>query len=290
VNVLELIQRSTEFLTRKDVESARLQAELLLAHVLRVPRMQLYLNFEKTIDPGQQAQYRELVQRRGRREPLQHIIGSVSFCGLEIQVNRHVLVPRPETELLAQQGWEFLGRLASAGPADRQPSALDFGTGSGCIAVALAVKCPQARILGMDSSPEALAVAGQNAKNLGVNSHVQFVQADGLSQLKTAGPFHLLIGNPPYIPSAEIEHLQPEVRDFEPRSALDGGVDGLDYYRLIAAEARPLLADQGKVMLEFGDGQADALRQIFEQQNWIVEPALEDYTRRPRFLIAASHG
>src|SRR6185312_14634278 len=151
MTVLEGIQKSAEFLAKKDVDSPRLQAELLLAHVLKLPRMKLYLNFERALTEPETSAFRDLVKRRSQREPLQHITGSTSFCGLEIAVNRHVLVPRPETELLAEAGWTFLSTLHS------QPStALDFGTGSGCIAIALAAKCPTAHIIALDVSKQAL--------------------------------------------------------------------------------------------------------------------------------------
>jgi release factor glutamine methyltransferase len=147
VTVLEAIQKSTEFLAKKGVESPRLQIELLLAHLLKMPRMKLYLSFERALTPAETDTLRELVKRRGRREPLQHITGSVSFCGLEITVNHQALVPRPETELLAEAGWQFLSTL------NPQPSTvLDFGTGTGCIAIVLAVKCPQAIITALDVS------------------------------------------------------------------------------------------------------------------------------------------
>jgi release factor glutamine methyltransferase len=144
VTVLEAIQRSVDFLAKKGVDSPRLQSELLLAHALGVPRMKLYLDFERALTTAEQDQLRELIRRRGLREPLQHIVGSTSFCGLEIAVNRHVLVPRPETELLAEGGWQFL----NSRPASPAPSALDFGTGSGCLSIALAGKCPAARARG----------------------------------------------------------------------------------------------------------------------------------------------
>src|SRR5947209_4057345 len=135
VTVLEVIHRSSEFLAKKGVDSARLQSELLLARVLKLQRMQLYLNFERVLTSAEQDEMRELVKRRGQREPLQHILSSSSFCGLDLSVNPHVLIPRPETELLAEQGWQFLSRQAE----QARPSALDFGTGSGCLAVVLAV-------------------------------------------------------------------------------------------------------------------------------------------------------
>ena len=325
MTVLEAIQKSAEFLANKGVDSPRLQTELLLAHLLKLPRMKLYLNFERTLAPAEVDGLREFIKRRGQREPLQHITGSTSFCGLEIAVNRLALVPRPETELLAESGWEFLSRLSAelerrpparpeggepqepAGPEAGAPIALDFGTGTGCIAIALAVKCPSAKIVATDISLDALALAKQNAGRHNAADRIEFLQSDGFAALQNVGQasclspsekkkletggtpvlhFDLIISNPPYIPSSEIATLQPEVRDFDPRAALDGGADGLGFYRKLAMEAKPFLKPDGKIMLEFGDGQADAIRKIFETEKWIVEAVKEDYSQRARILIA----
>lgn len=284
MTVLELIQRTTEFLKGKGVESPRLQAELLLAHVLKLPRMKLYLNFESTPTSAQLDEYRALVRRRGQREPLQHILGSVSFCGLEMTVNREVLVPRPETELLAECGWEFLNKGV---PKETEtPLVLDFGTGSGCLAIALSVKCPKARVHALDISEAALQVARQNAARHQVEDRVQFWLTDGLSGLPANLQFNLVVSNPPYIPSAQIDGLDPEVRDYDPRRALDGGSDGLDYYRKLARETGGVLRPEARLMLELGADQAAAVRSLLEEQNWIVERVLEDYTQRPRIMIA----
>ena len=281
MTVLEAIQKSTEFLAKKGVESPRLQAELLLAHLLKMPRMKLYLSFERALAPAETDALRELVKRRGRREPLQHLTGSVSFCGLEIAVNRQALVPRPETELLAEQGWQFLSTL------NPQPStALDFGTGTGCLAIALAVKCPGAKITAVDVSAEALALAGKNAARHHVTGQIQFLPGDGFAAFSTDESFDLIISNPPYIPTAEIATLQPEVRDYDPGTALDGGADGLDFYRRLAREAKSFLKPDGLIMLEFGDGQDGTIRNIFEAEKWIVEAVKEDYSHRARILIA----
>ena len=287
MTVLEVIRRSAEFFEKKGVDSPRLQAELLLGHLLQVPRMQLYLNFERELAPAELDAFRELVKRRGQREPLQQIVGSTSFCGLEISVTRDVLVPRPETELLAEQACVLLTELASS--TAPQPMALDFGTGSGCVVAALAHKCPAARFMAVDVSAQALKVARENASRHDLAERIQFVQGSGFEALPAGMHFDLIVSNPPYIPSGDLAGLQPEVRDFEPREALDGGPDGLDFYRRFAAEAGAWLRTSGKIMLEFGDEQAPALRKIFEQQNWIVERIVEDYTQRPRILIA-THG
>ena len=284
MTVLEVIQRSTEFLARKGVDSPRLQTELLLAHLLRLPRMQLYLNFERILSPTELDTCRELVKRRSQREPLQHIVGSTSFCGFEIAVDRHVLVPRPETELLAERGWIFLNQRAAAG--GQAVTALDFGTGSGCLAIALALKCALAQVYAEDISPEALAQARQNAAHHGVAKRIQFLEGDGFGAIPPGTRFDLIISNPPYIPTAEIDKLEPEVRDFDPRQALDGGPDGLDFYRRIAGEAARFLKPTGRIMLEFGDAQGQPIRDLFDQQKWIVEAMEEDYTHRARILIA----
>jgi release factor glutamine methyltransferase len=303
VTVLEAIQKSADFLAKKGVESPRLQTELLLAYLLKLPRMKLYLNFERTLTPAEVDALRELVRRRGRREPLQHITGTISFCGLEITVNRHALVPRPETELLAELGWQFLSTL------NPQPSTcLDLGTGTGCIAIMLAVKYPKAKITATDISMDTLALAKENAARHNVAERVEFLQSDGFAALTerwgerprepgenvtndgspevSPHQFDLIISNPPYVPSTEIATLQPEVRDFDPRNALDGGADGLGFYRLIASQAAAFLKPNGKVMLEFGDGQAEAVRKIFESEKWIVEAVKEDYSHRARILVA----
>jgi release factor glutamine methyltransferase len=284
VTVLELIQRTSDFLKKKGVDSPRLQAELLLAHVLHLPRMQLYLNFEKSLIQSELDRFRELVRRRGMREPLQHILGSVSFCGYEIAVNRHVLIPRPETELLAECGWQFLNEC----PREQAQStnALDYGTGSGCLAIALARKCTQAEVHALDISEQALELARQNATRNNVADRVHFRAADSLARLPEDLRFRLIIGNPPYIPTGEIERLEPEVRDYDPRSALDGGPDGLNHYRGLAQHSAPHLDPEGRIMLEFGDEQAEAVRGLFQAQNWIVERIVEDYNHRPRIMIA----
>jgi release factor glutamine methyltransferase len=281
VTVLEVIQKSADFLARKGVDSPRLQSELLLAHALKLPRMKLYLNFDRVLNAAELDASRELVRRRSLREPLQHITGSTSFCGHEIAVNKHVLIPRPETELLAELGWQFLSTL------NPQPStALDFGTGSGCIAIAIAAKCPAAKVHALDISPDALDIAKQNTAANGVAERIQFIQGDGFGGVLGDTRFDLIVSNPPYIASEEITTLQPEVRDHDPRLALDGGGDGLDFYRRLAAEAAARLKPGGKLMVEFGDGQADAIRKIFEAQKWVVEAVTDDYSHRARILTA----
>jgi release factor glutamine methyltransferase len=281
VSVLEVIQRSAEFLARKGVDSPRLQVELLLAHALRLPRLKLYLDFDRQLGEPELESVRQLVKRRGDREPLQHILGSTSFCGVEIKVNGHVLVPRPETELLAERAWEFVHTLKSSAP-----SVFDFGTGSGCLAIALASKCPAAGIHAVDVSPEALSVARENAALNRVADRIEFYGGDGFAVLPPGLLFDAIVANPPYVPTAEIDSLMPEVRDYDPRPALDGGPDGLVFYRRLAAEAAGYLAEPGRILLEFGDGQAERVGEIFVQHKWVVENVEADYSGRPRIFVA----
>jgi release factor glutamine methyltransferase len=278
VTVLEAIQRSSEFLAKKGVGSPRLNAELLLAQVLGIPRMRLYLDFERRLGDTEVDALRALVMRRSRREPLQHILGQTSFCGLEFKVSRDVLVPRPETELLAERAWEFLGGCGG------EPSVLDYGTGSGCLAVTLAVRVASARITAVDVSPAALEIARENARTHGVADRIEFVEDDGLNRLIPG--LILIVGNPPYIPTADISGLAPEVKDFDPHVALDGGDDGLEHYRRLAVRARNCLVAGGRIMLEFGDGQGPSIQRAFQEQNWVVEALVEDYNRKPRIIVA----
>jgi release factor glutamine methyltransferase len=278
MTVLDVIQRSSEFLARKGVESPRLQVELLLAHILQLPRLKLYLNFDRQLTEDQTIRVRELVCRRGDREPLQHILGSTSFCGFELVVNRDVLVPRPETELLAERAWRLLESLEN-------PKVLDVGTGSGCLAITLAIKSPTAQIHATDLSASAIDVARANAVRHAVTSRITFHESDLFSALP-AEQFDLIVSNPPYIPTNIVKALEPEVRDHDPRAALDGGPDGLTFYRRLAVESPPHLAEGGTLLAEFGDDQHGAVAAIFSEHGWTVEEIVQDLAMKPRIIIA----
>lgn len=300
MTILDVIRRSTEFLAGRGVDSPRLQVELLLAHVLKLPRLKLYLQFDRELTEAELAPLRDLVKRRGQREPLQHLTGTAAFLAHEIKVTRDVLVPRPETEMLAQLAVQKLSaasRQPVAGDADRTPAprCLDFGTGSGCLAIAIAAACPDAEVHAIDRSPAAIAIARENAASNGVAGRITFHEGDGFAALAahTAScirhsSFDLVVTNPPYIPTAEIATLDPEVRDFDPRLALDGGADGLDFYRMLATEAVPWLVPGGWLLAEFGDGQAGALSGIFTGAGWSSEGVEKDLSGRERVLIVRS--
>jgi release factor glutamine methyltransferase len=277
---LEVIQRSADFLAKKGVPSPRLQVELLLAHALRMPRMKLYLNFERPLSAPELDVIRALVQRRGQREPLQYIVGSTSFCGLEMALDSHVLIPRPETELLAERAWKFLQ------PCLQSSVALDLGTGSGCLAIALAHHVATAEVHATDVSHEALEIARRNAQAHALADRIRWHQGDFFAAVPSETRFDLIVSNPPYIPSARLETLEPEVREHEPRNALDGGTDGLDFYRRLAAQAGSFLKPNGKVMVELDDDGAEATRAIFLREHWIIEGIEKDHNQTPRILIA----
>jgi release factor glutamine methyltransferase len=251
--VLKLLRWTADYFSGRGIDAPRLTAELLLADTLDLDRVGLYVNFERPLQGDELAAFRERVKRRAGREPLAYILGHAEFWSLPLKVTPAVLIPRPDTELLVEAA---LPRL-TAGP--RQ--VLDIGTGSGALAIALAHECPACLVTAIDVSPAALAVALENAHLNRVADRIVLLQQD-LVRLP-AGPFDLIVANPPYIPSGELATLMPEVRDFEPSLALDGGPDGLAADRAITAQAGTVLAAGGWLLVEVGAGQAAAVQALF---------------------------
>lgn len=251
--VLKVLTWTKGYLAEKGVENARLEAEWLLCAAIGLDRVGLYVNFDKPLSEAELAACRGGVARRARREPLQYILGTQEFMGLEFAVTPAVLIPRHDTETLVA---EAIGRGAQA------KKVLDIGVGSGCIAVTLAKHLPAAEVFGVEQSAAALELAGQNAERHGVT----VILVHGSLFEPFAGVrFDLIVSNPPYIPTADIASLQPEVRDFEPRDALDGGTDGLDFYRAIIPAAPDHLNTGGWLMVEVGAGQAPQVTALFEE-------------------------
>ena len=259
---LKVLDWTKEFLSSRGVENARLEAEWLLCAATGLDRVGLYLNFEKQLDDEELAAYRSMVARRGRREPLQHILGTQEFCGLEFEVTPDVLIPRHDTETLVN---EALARMPDA------QSVLDIGTGSGCIAVVLSARLHNAAVTAVDLSAAALVVARRNAEKNGVV--IEFVQGSLLEPV-AGRHFDLIISNPPYIPSCDIITLEPEVRDFDPLGALDGGADGMDVYRALIPDAAIHLNSGGWLILEVGIGQADNVARMFRAAGSYAEPII----------------
>ena len=249
-DVLKILNWTKAYLAEKGVENPRLEAEWMLCEALSLDRVGLYLNFDKPLSDHELAAYRSMVVRRAKREPLQYILGSQEFMGLDFQVSPAVLIPRHDTEVLVTEA-------AKRGCGSR--SILDIGTGSGCVAIALAKALPEAQVLSVDISGEALAVARDNAQRIGVS--VEFVQGSLLEPF-TGRRFDMIVSNPPYIPAADLDTLQQEVRGYEPLSALDGGADGLDFYRRITQAAPGYLNPGGWLVFEVGAGQAPQVLEL----------------------------
>jgi release factor glutamine methyltransferase len=285
MTVIEVIQRSTDFLAKKGVDSPRLQVELLLAHRLAIPRLNLYLQFDRVLTDPELSDLRETVRRRSQREPLQHIIGSTGFFGLELKTDARALIPRPETERLVECALAYLAERD-----EDSALALDFGTGTGCIAIALATQRAGLMVHAVDCSAAALELARENALRHGVLDRMELLLGDQLGAVPGDRRFHLIISNPPYIATAEIAQLTPEVKDHDPRIALDGGSDGLAVYRHLAAHGPAYLADSGRLFLELGDDQGRAVTELLTAHNWIVECIENDYSGRARVLRARWQG
>lgn len=269
--VLEVIQSTTDYFRKHGVESPRLNIEHLLAHVLGKRRMDLYLEFDRPLSDRELDPLRDLVKRRANGEPLQHLLGTVEFLGHVLGCDSRALVPRPETEQLCEH------LLKSPAP----QRVLDVGTGSGVIAVSLALGWPASRAEGVDLSEDALSLARQNAERLGVADRVKFYRSDLLSAVE--GTVDLLVANLPYIATGEIAGLSAEVRR-DPHLALDGGPDGLRLIERLADEAPRVL--RGRLALEIGDGQAAATSDLLRVRNFQDIEASKDYQGRERFVFA----
>lgn len=274
--VQDVLQWTTGYFREKGVPSPRLDAEVLLAHCLGVDRLRLYLNFDRPLAPEERAKYRGLVQRRAKREPVALIVGQKEFWSLPFRTVPGVLIPRPETEVLVQVVLEEISDRES-------PFILEIGTGTGAVAVALLKENPGARVIGTDLNLVALRTARANAKAAQVNS-LHLVAGEMFAAFRPRSVFHVICSNPPYIPTAVIPTLAPEVRDFEPISALDGGPDGLDVIRDIIDQAGNFLLSGGALCLEVGDGQDRAVADLMTLAGFASVAALPDLAGKARVV------
>lgn len=276
-----LLSDAASLLAAAGIESPALDAEILLEHVSGIPRLRRRLGIDPAPPPEVIGTFLSLVRRRADRIPLQHLVGTAPFLELSLRVNTHVLVPRPETEQLA-----LLARRRL--PAGTRARVLDLGTGSGCLALALATHEPLLEVHAVDLSSQALEVARQNAEAIGVADRVRFHLRDAFgpdARLEDLGAFDLIVTNPPYIPSDEIPKLMPEVRGHDPHLALDGGPDGLAPYRTLAMRADRWLLPGGWILAEFGDDQEVELAQLFADAGWPEISIEKDLSGRDRILI-----
>lgn len=279
---LSVLDWTTKRFTEAGISSARLEAQLLLAHVLQCSRMQLYTNFDKPLAEPELAAYRALIRRRLAGEPVAYLLGEHEFWGLPLYVDEHVLVPRPDTETVVE--------VARGTRADRAApcAVLDLCTGSGAIAIALAKELPAARVVATELSPDAAAIARKNAERNEVADRVDVRVGDLFAPVRgPSGPevFDLIVSNPPYIETKVIDTLSPEVRR-EPRMALDGGPDGMTFYDRICAHASEHLAPGGAIVLEHGYDQAEAVAARLTRAGFVEVQLVHDLGKNPRVTWA----
>ena len=275
-----LLTWARDILLKAGVPSPQADAEWTLAHVLECSRSELHLRAHQPLTPAQNATYRNLIHRRADRIPLQHLLGNTEFYGIPFRTSPDALIPRPETETLIEVTLNHLNTCTNL-------RILDIGTGSGIIAITLSKALLGSHVIATDISRKALRLASQNAHLNGVLDRISFLQTDLLTPFATPESFHAILSNPPYIPSNAIHALQPEVRTFDPRLALDGGCDGLDFYRKIIPASIPLLAPGGLLGLEIGHDQANAVTQLLDRQMGLTHIATHtDLGGHPRVVLA----
>jgi release factor glutamine methyltransferase len=275
-----LLTWTTDYLRRRGAESPRLDAEVMLAHVLGWERVQLYTHYEETVGERARKSFRDLVRRRSEGSPVAYLVGRKEFYSLALEVTPAVLIPRPETEFLIV---EFLEALKGV----ENVRAVDVGTGSGCIAIACTNQNKTSRFVAIDRSAEALAVARRNTEKHGVIDRIDFREGDLLEPVAGEAPFDAVLSNPPYIPSEVIPTLEPGVRDYEPHLALDGGPDGLRVVSRLIEQSIPLLKPGGHLLLEIGTEQEDPVRALIGSQSaFDLFPTVRDLQKHPRVIHA----
>lgn len=278
----KLLQWTTRHFERKGIDSPRLSAEMLLGHVLGVDRLKLYTDPGRPASDLERATFRGLVERAAAHEPVDYLVGRAPFFSLMVRVTPDVLIPRPSTETLVEHVIQHARRT----PGFHSPTVADIGTGSGAIAVALAKNLDGSRITATDISDAALKIAQQNAKDLGVADRIDF-RAGQLYEPLKGMRFHYVVSNPPYISDAEWDKVEPNVKDYEPATALRGGADGLDYIRPLIAEAHRYLETPGQLVLEIAASQKDAALALAEQADGLGDArVLADHEGLPRVLVA----
>jgi release factor glutamine methyltransferase len=284
--VRRLLEWTTPWFSRKEVDSPRLSAELLLAHVLKVPRIKLYTDYERVLADGDLGRYRELVQRASEHEPIAYLTGVAHFFNLEFEVNRDVLIPRPDTETLVENVLQLVRNQSGM----EAPRILDLCTGSGCIAIALASRLKHATVIATDISANAVAVARRNAQKLGVADRVAVEEGDlfeALAGKVDVQPFDLIVANPPYIATSQMAGLPRNVREYEPANALDGGLDGLMVHRRILEGAPERLVSGGRIFLEIAFDQGkNAVEMMNRFAAFEESRILKDYGGRDRVITA----
>jgi release factor glutamine methyltransferase len=268
----EILKLSTEFLQKRGIDRPRRQVEELLSYVLKLPRIELYMQYDRPMMEPELVHLREAIKRRAEGEPWQYIAGEVEFLGCQLKVNKSVLIPRQETEILAD-------RILKELPAT-PVEIWDVCTGSGCIGIALKKKRPDCKVILSDISPEALDVARENGEQNGVE--IQLLQGDLLKPFQ--GKADIIVCNPPYISEKDYAQLDKEVRGFEPKIALIGGSSGLDFYQKLAVDLPRYLNPHGKVYFEIGTGMGSQVKNLFQSPIWKTQEITQDWSSHDRYL------
>jgi len=273
MTLLESLNQTTKYLKDHQIESPRLNAELLLARSLNLGREEFYTHLHDPLKEREKETLEKMIRRRVSGEPLQYILEHQEFWSIDVKVDSRVLIPRPETELLVEQSLSILSENSLRGT----PSVLEIGTGSGAVAIALAKEAKNIFLVATDISRDALVLAKENAESAGVQHQIKFVNGDLFGPLcpsKERKPFDLILSNPPYIVRHEIGSLAKEVRDYEPTIALDGGEDGLESYRRIVTGAPFYLREGGWLLLEMGQGQSKKVAEQIETSGAFLKPQI----------------
>jgi len=283
--LIDVLKEAIAFLRTKGVENPRLHAEQLLSHALKVSRIDLYLRFEQPLGQEERNTFKALLRRRAVHEPLQYIVGEAEFMSLPFKLTPSVMIPRPETEVLVEKAIE---EITKAFGAEKEVTCLDIGTGCGNVAISLAHDLNPLRVWAVDVDEESLAVARENAELNGVNDVVHFLKLDAAREDFTQQldrRFDVVVSNPPYVSEAEYSQLPEEIRRFEPKLALDGGVDGLRFYRTLGNSIPAVLKDSGLVLMEIGADQAEGVMKIFTKIfSWKTQ-IFRDLAGRDRVLF-----
>jgi release factor glutamine methyltransferase len=286
--ILTVLKWAQQYLQAKGISEPRAGAEVLLAHCLGCSRLELYLRHDQPLADGELSCYKTALKRRLAHEPTQYITGRQEFWSLDFLVSPAVLIPRPETELLVEA---VLQHRRQPEPAGEIPRILDVGTGSGILAVTLATQLPEAQVVAVDRSWAALKVARENARRHEAAGRVTWILGDLVAALAPKDNFDVVVANPPYVPTTDWEQLPPELKDYEPRLALDGGPDGLDVIRALVPAVAPLLRPAGLLALEVGQGQAEAVKELLDGQGAYAPAAIiPDYQRIGRVVLARRLG
>lgn len=285
MNIKELLNRSDHFLAKKGIESSRLDAEVLMADLLDMERINLYVKYDYPLKNNEINSYREMIKKRAQRIPVAYIIEKKEFMSLEFKIKAGVLIPRPETENLVESVIDYCQKNQL-----EQAQIIDVGTGSGAIAISLAHYLPKSKVVGVDISAQALKLAQQNMKKHELAQRMNILKSDLLTEFikRKIKEIDVIVSNPPYISQAEMRELPPEVKK-EPETALAAGEDGLDYYRRLIPQAKKVLKKDGKLFLEIGYQQAAAVSDIFDN-NWSKIEIVKDYAAKDRIIAASFKG